>query len=110
MSDNSQLTFPYPKIGTVVRPVGQGCIGCVAQLYCPAVYWYHRYTFKELTEAMGRACLSWTPNPADKLTFAHPTVDDYNEEDYMFLHGIGSEANRNGIAEGGGGSRQSEGI
>jgi hypothetical protein len=40
-----------------------------------------------------------------------PTQDDLNEEDYMYVQGMGSEANRNGI--GGqtlGGSRESEGT
>jgi hypothetical protein len=39
-----------------------------------------------------------------------PTEDDLNEEDYMYVQGLGSEAVRNGFGETTGGSRQSEGT
>jgi hypothetical protein len=83
-------------------------MACVHEPYCPAVYWYKRYTFAELGDAQGRACTSWSPNPADKVKI--PTAEDLNEEDYMFIQGIGSEPNRSGIGgETTGGSKQSEG-
>jgi hypothetical protein len=104
------FSFPYPQLGRVVRPIGKGCTSCVHQLYCPAVYWFRRYTFKDMELPNGRACLSWSENPSDRLTFANPTQDDLDENDYMYIEGIGSEANRSGIGETTGGSRQSEGA
>jgi hypothetical protein len=56
---------------------------------------------------MGRACLSWSPTPAPPLL---PTQDDLNEEDYMTVRGITSEAVRCGITVATGGSRESEGT
>jgi hypothetical protein len=103
------FTFPYPTLGTVVRPVGQGCTICVHQLYCPALYWYRRYTFKDQEPPNGRACNSWSNNPADQIV-TMPTADDLKEEDYMTVQGVGSEANRCGIGQTTGGSKQSEGI
>lgn len=102
------LSFPYPKNGSTTRPIGQGCKSCVFMQICPAVYWFRRYTFKDLDEANGRACTSWSTNPADKVKI--PTEDDLNEEDYMYVQGLGSEAVRNGFGETTGGSRQSEGT
>jgi hypothetical protein len=101
------LSFPYPRIGNVTRPLGQGCTGCVNSPFCPAVYWFRRYTFKDLEPTMGRACLSWSPTPAPPLL---PTQDDLDENDYMTVRGVTSEAVRCGITEATGGSRQSEGI
>jgi hypothetical protein len=57
---------------------------------------------------MGRACLSWDTDPDHRVLT--PTQDDLDEEDYMTIQGIGSEANRCGITEATGGSRESEGI
>jgi len=91
-----------------VRPIGQGCTSCSRSSACPAVYWFRRYTFKDLDEAMGRACTSWSQNPADVIK--DPTQDDLNEEEYMYIQGVGSEAIRAGIGETTGGSRQSEGT
>jgi hypothetical protein len=92
------LTFPYPLIGTVVRPPGQGCSTCVHQTYCPAVYWFRRYglTQQPIDDVrLGRACASWSNNPADQIrTVAQADLD---EEKYMYDQGIGSEANRSGI-------------
>ena len=56
---------------------------------------------------MGTACNSWTTDPSKIVSI--PTQDDLDEEDYMYLQGVGSEANRNGISVATGGSRQSEG-
>jgi hypothetical protein len=103
------FSFPYPSIGTVVRPPGQGCKNCVHQLLCPALYWFKRYTFKEPDDNSGRACTSWSSDPSTNPT--EWTDDDFEENKYMFLQGIGSEPNRNGIGEfTTGGSRQSEGT
>lgn len=102
------FSFPYPVLGPVVRPPGQGCISCVHSPMCPAVYWFRRYTFKDIEPYMGRSCTSWSNNPATKVGI--PTAEDLQEEDYMAVQGIGSEPNRAGIGETTGGSRQSEGI
>lgn len=102
------LTFPYPVQGPVTRPPGQGCMACVHSPICPAVYWFRRFTFKELDVNMGRACASFSSSSADKNIPI--SADDLKEEDYMYIQGIGSEPNRNGITEATGGSRQSEGT
>jgi hypothetical protein len=102
------FSFPYPKIGTTIRPVGQGCTSCINNTYCPAVYWFRRYMFKDIEPTMGRACLSWDTDPAHQVTTW--TQTDLDEEDYMTVRGVGSEAVRCGITVATGGSRQSEGI
>lgn len=89
------LTFPYPLIGTTNRPRGQGCLVCVHQTYCPAVYWFKRYDQRNLTEDNGRACASWSTDPNDKVTTVAQA--DLDENEYIYNQGIGSEANRNGI-------------
>jgi hypothetical protein len=89
------LTFPYPLIGETNRPRGQGCLSCQHRTYCPAVYWFNRYTQESLTEDSGRACASWSDNPADKVTAVAQA--DLDENEYIYNQGIGSEANRNGI-------------
>ncbi len=91
------LTFPYPLSGTVVRPPGQGCLVCVHQTYCPAVYWFYRYTQEKLTPYNGRQCLSFSTNPADKFSPVKPP--DMAENEYIYNQGIGSEANRNGMTD-----------
>ena len=100
------LTFPYPQLGTTTRPLGQGCTSCVHRMYCPAVYWFRRYTFKDVEETMGRACLSWTTDIDEQVTSW--TDNDLDEEDYMYVQGVGSEAVRCGIGQTTGGSSQSE--
>lgn len=91
------LTFPYPLIGSTVRPPGQGCLSCVHQTYCPAVYWFNRYTQRDLAENNGRACASWSNNPADRVTTVAQA--DLDENEYIYNQGIGSEANRNGLTD-----------
>ena len=102
------LTMPYPQIGTVVRPIGQGCTSCSNRTICPALYWYKRYTFAEPEPPNGRACLSWTNEPSP-LPTDPATADDLALNDRMWHEGIMSEANRNGVSPNTSGSRQSEG-
>jgi len=96
------LSFPYPVQTTPPRPTGQGCQACVHTPYCPALYWLRRggdyggFRQEPVDDAqLGRACASWSDNPAD----IHTTInqDDLDEEEYIYNQGIGSEANRNGI-------------
>jgi len=82
-------------MGSVARPRGQGCLSCQRQTYCPAVYWFERYTQEKLTVDNGRQCASWSTDPADKVTTVSQA--DLDENEYIYLQGIGSEANRNGI-------------
>jgi hypothetical protein len=90
------LTFPYPLMqSTPARARGNGCLACVHQTYCPAVYWFYRYTQNELEPSQGTKCASWSDNPVDKFTsVAQPDLD---ENEYIYNQGIGSEARRNGI-------------
>ena len=98
------FSFPYPVLGSVKRPLGQGCQVCVHRRYCPAVYWMRRYGQSEPlerswtgpTDAHGVQCASWSSDPADMIR-THPTTTDLDEEEYMWVQGIGSEADRNGI-------------
>lgn len=97
------LSFPYPVLGTVRRPLGQGCKVCVHRTYCPAVYWGRRYgTMEPLddswtgpTDAHGIQCASWSSNPADMVTTVNQA--DLDENQYIYEQGIGSEADRNGL-------------
>ena len=90
------LSFPYPKIGTVIRAAGQGCKSCINSGYCPALYWYKRFSFKDPDEHVGKACLSWSNIPAPPPV---PNAGDQDESDYQFNQGIASEPNRNGITD-----------
>jgi hypothetical protein len=98
------FSFPYPELGTVVRPAGQGCSSCVHSTYCMALYWFRRggdsrgFHQQPVDDpSLGRACSSWSSNPSDIVTSVNQR--DRDEEEYMWRQGIGSEANRNGITE-----------
>ena len=99
------LSFPYPVLGTVKRPYGQGCKICVHRVYCPAIYWQRRYGTGEPleygwtgpTNAHGVQCASWSTNPAD-MVLTH-NQDDIDEEEYIWNQGIGSEADRDGLTD-----------
>jgi len=82
-------------MGMTKRKPGQGCLVCVHQTYCPAVYWFYRYTQEALTDDNGRQCESWSTDPADKPTVVAQA--DLDESEYIYNQGIGSEANRSGI-------------
>lgn len=90
------LSFPYPTIGKIKRPLGQGCTSCVNSPQCPAAYWFRRYTFKDLEPQNGTACTSWSSDPAARVT-TPPTQDDLDKVDYIYKQGIGSEPNRSGL-------------
>ena len=85
------MTFPYPVQGGAPRPAGQGCLSCVHQTYCPAVYWWKRYGQNGLDEYVGRACISYSSDPSDIVTVVSDS--DRAENEYMKNMGIGSEAN-----------------
>jgi hypothetical protein len=92
------LTFPYPLNGPgPARPKGQGCLVRQHQTYCPAVYWFYRYKNNLLGDTQGTLCASWSDNPADKVTAVNQP--DLDENEYITVQGIGSEARRNGITE-----------
>lgn len=92
------FSFPYPVFTAYPRPAGQGCKSCVHRQYCPAMYWYRRYGWEGRTidDFVGRQCASWSNNMLDQVK-TPPTDDDLNEEEYMAIQGIGSEADRCGI-------------
>lgn len=98
------FSFPYPVQGAVKRPAGQGCKSCVHRGYCPAMYWARRYGSLEQDKAMwtepndnvGVRCASWSNNIADQVNTS-PTEDDLNENEYIAIQGLGSEADRSGI-------------
>ena len=98
------FSFPYPTLGTVRRPPGQGCRSCVHKTYCMALYWMRREgQGKDLSESWtgpddhnGIQCASWSSNPADMIK-TMPTQTDLDENEYMYNQGIQSEADRNGI-------------
>jgi len=98
------LTFPYPLSGGPTRPPGSGCQVCVHQTYCPAVYWFYRYTQEKLTEENGRKCLSYSVDPAEKISAVNQP--DLDENEYIYVQGIGSEANRGGITVATGNARK----
>lgn len=97
------LTFPYPVMGAIKRPAGQGCKICVHRGYCPAVYWMRRYgetqmgstTWSEPDAHIGVQCASWSIDPADQVRVVNQ--GDLDEEDYIWIHGTGAEADRSGM-------------
>ena len=105
MAAQDQFSFPYPKLGDTPRALDKGCRVCVHQMYCPAMYWFRRGGDSRgdreepiQNKSMGIACLSWSDSLADKLD-GKPTTRDLQEIDYMFVQGIGQEANRGGITD-----------
>jgi len=99
-----EFSFPYPELGTTVRAPGQGCSSCVHSTYCMALYWFRRGGdsrgfFQQPIDdpSLGRACASWSSNPADRVTSVN--ARDLEEEEYIYNQGIGSEANRSGITD-----------
>lgn len=79
------VSFPYPVEGTVVRPPGQGCLSCVHKTYCSAIYWLRRDDSR-FDDHTGRACASWSNNPADIVTTV--TEDDIEQNNYEIDTGI----------------------
>lgn len=82
----SQFSFPYPKVGGEVRAVGEGCTACVHRTYCPAIYWFRRYGQSTVSPHQGRQCLSWSDDPADRISGY--TQADVDENDYLNDQGI----------------------
>ena len=95
----SDFSFPYPTCNGPVRPAGQGCKSCVHMTYCPAVYWFARYGVEKRTidDHMGKKCDSWSNVMSAQVKI--PTEGDLDEQDYIFIQGIGSEADRCGISD-----------
>ena len=93
------LTFPWPEIGTVARPPGQGCLSCQQQGACPALYWFVRNNLNRcrIDDYLGRACLSWTSDPAQQVKTA--SAYDIEENDRRADEGVLMEADRNGISD-----------
>jgi len=67
-----------------------------------AMYWFRRgldsRAFREepiVDKNIGRACESWSNDPADIVKTVNQR--DLDEEEYIWNQGIGSEANRGGI-------------
>ena len=91
------LSFPYPVLGATARAKGQGCTICVHQGYCPALYWFKRYTQPEQEETNGIQCASWSSNIADQVT----TISDYDiaENERRSIAEVLEEANRNGMTD-----------
>ena len=63
-------------------------------------YWFRRYGIEGRTidDHNGIQCASWSNNMADQVK-TPPTDDDLEEEEYMFIQGIGSEADRCGLTD-----------
>jgi hypothetical protein len=102
MAYSDPFSFPYPETSEVVRDIDEGCRVCVHQTYCPAMYWFRRGGDSRgereepiVNKNMGRACTSWSTDRADMVKTVNDR--DLDENDYMYVQGIGSEANRGGI-------------
>lgn len=89
------LSFPYPVIGSTVRPPGQGCTSCVHKGYCLALYWFMRNVENWPDRNIGRACTSWSDNPADVVTTVN--ADDIAQQDYINEQHIATEPHQSGI-------------
>lgn len=94
------FSFPYPKLLASPRVSGQGCKSCVHRGYCPALYWFRRYGIEGrlIDDHNGIQCASWSNVISDQVK-TEPTDDDLNEEEYMYIQGMGSEADRGGISD-----------
>lgn len=90
------LSFPYPTIGTVIREPTEGCQSCVHTGYCPAYYWFIRWNQETPHRNTGRACESWSNDPADRIDHP-PNADDLAKNEQLNIEGILTEKNRNGI-------------
>lgn len=75
------LSFPYPQIGTVVRPDGQGCLSCVHNRYCPQFYIVKKtYPDGGIEPCVGCACASWSNDPMQRITTPSKNDVAWNEE------------------------------
>jgi hypothetical protein len=97
---NQQLSFPYPKMEGPKRPPGNGCVVCVHQGYCPALYWFKRYTQEKPDEYNGVQCASWSTDKADQVLL--PNDFDLEENARRACEGILKEPTGSGITVGGG--------
>lgn len=62
------LSFPYPKIGDIKRPRGQGCLHCIHNRYCPEYFKVKKtYPDKGIDENVGCACASWSDDPEKRI-------------------------------------------
>jgi hypothetical protein len=100
---NQQLSFPYPKNGDTVRPAGEGCLNCIHSTYCPALYWFRRYTQREPDNHNGRACLSFSTSKSDipaDLQGPNGIGNDFDraENARRNCEGVLTEANPNGLS------------
>jgi TPP-dependent indolepyruvate ferredoxin oxidoreductase alpha subunit len=97
---NEDMSFPYPKMASVRRPRGQGCLSCVNKLCCPAMYWFRRRAFElgTIDDNMGVQCASWS-NLTTEIMRDPPTEADLDEEEYIFIQGTASEPDRSGITD-----------
>ena len=86
------MSFPDPVMGTVKRPVGQGCNSCVHQNYCKTFYWFLRADEKP-DNYIGIQCASWSNNPADRILTGN--ADDVEYNNYYSEEGILIEPRRN---------------
>ena len=108
-----QLSFPYPEIGGDIRQAGEGCTSCVHQTYCPALYWFRRYTQKQPDDHNGIQCLSWSNSCGVGYSFngygqfgyggcdqvKEITQADLDKNEDLNDQGILEEANRNGFTD-----------
>lgn len=88
------MSFPEPVLGTVKRPVGQGCTSCVHKKYCSVFYWYQRFTEVKPEPTVGTQCASWSNNEVDRITTQNADDKAYNLR--MHEEGLLAEVDRNG--------------
>ena len=65
---------------------------CVHRAYCPALYYFTRYTQREPDDNNGRNCLEFSSNQADVVTVTN--AFDQAENSRRACTGILQEANR----------------
>jgi len=97
MSDIPQLTFPYPTIGKIKRPDGEGCTACIHKRYCGAYYWYIRFQERTMSSDFGCACNSFS---SDKIEIIREKNEgDFYQVDKWTIDRIAQEPNQNGCDE-----------
>ena len=67
----AQQSFPYPELGSIARPSGQGCTSCVHKRYCEAFYWFVRRDVIYSDSHVGLACSSWSNLESDSVQFGN---------------------------------------
>ncbi|MCK9154661.1 MAG: hypothetical protein M0P12_00955 [Paludibacteraceae bacterium] len=85
----------YPKLGTIKRSSGKGCLNCMRRKNCTEFYYLVRFQgIETITQDFGTSCTAYSENPEDKRD---PKGEGEIYQNWkMNTDGIAQEATQNG--------------